>query len=119
MRRLPKRGVYERGVVCSLLDEGLVCHIGLVADGKPVVIPPATVAWVTCFTSTAQGPVVSGGTLNAALQLFEHPPESGQRFFYVTLIVNNGDVHPSIRNQNDAFLHCQSQESLQTLGVIA
>jgi hypothetical protein len=39
VRRLPKRGVYEREAVYRILDEGLVCHIGFVYDGKPVVIP--------------------------------------------------------------------------------
>jgi hypothetical protein len=39
VHRLPKRGVYDREAVYSILDEGLVCHIGFVADGKPVVIP--------------------------------------------------------------------------------
>jgi len=39
IRRLPKRGTYDRETVYSILDEGLVCHIGFVADGKPVVIP--------------------------------------------------------------------------------
>jgi hypothetical protein len=39
VRRLPKRGVYDRDAVYRILDEGLVCHVGFVADGKPVVIP--------------------------------------------------------------------------------
>jgi hypothetical protein len=39
VHRLPKRGVYDREKVYSILDEGLVCHVGFVADGKPVVIP--------------------------------------------------------------------------------
>jgi hypothetical protein len=39
VHRLPKRGVYERETVYRILDEGLVCHVGFVADGKPVVIP--------------------------------------------------------------------------------
>lgn len=39
VHRLPKRGHYEREAVYSILDEGLVCHVGFVADGKPVVIP--------------------------------------------------------------------------------
>ncbi len=39
IHRLPKRGVYDREAVYRILDEGLVCHIGFVADGKPVVIP--------------------------------------------------------------------------------
>jgi len=39
VRRLPKRAVYDRETVYRILDEGLVCHMAFVADGKPVVIP--------------------------------------------------------------------------------
>jgi nitroimidazol reductase NimA-like FMN-containing flavoprotein (pyridoxamine 5'-phosphate oxidase superfamily) len=39
VRRLPPRAVYDREAVYRILDEGLVCHIGFVAEGKPVVIP--------------------------------------------------------------------------------
>lgn len=39
VHRLPKRGVYDREAVYRILDEGLVCQIGFVAEGKPVVIP--------------------------------------------------------------------------------
>ncbi|MEP6718476.1 MAG: pyridoxamine 5'-phosphate oxidase family protein [bacterium] len=39
LKRLPKRGVYDRELVYAILDEGFICHVGFVADGKPVVIP--------------------------------------------------------------------------------
>jgi uncharacterized protein len=39
VQRLPNRGVYEREEVYRILDEGLVCHVGFIAEGKPVVIP--------------------------------------------------------------------------------
>jgi nitroimidazol reductase NimA-like FMN-containing flavoprotein (pyridoxamine 5'-phosphate oxidase superfamily) len=39
LRRLPQRGSYEREVVYRILDEGLVCHVGFVAEGQPFVIP--------------------------------------------------------------------------------
>jgi nitroimidazol reductase NimA-like FMN-containing flavoprotein (pyridoxamine 5'-phosphate oxidase superfamily) len=39
VRRLPERGHYDRATVYPILDEGFICHIGFVADGKPVVIP--------------------------------------------------------------------------------
>ncbi len=39
VRRLPKRAVYERAQVNAILDEGLVCHVGFVADGQPYVLP--------------------------------------------------------------------------------
>jgi nitroimidazol reductase NimA-like FMN-containing flavoprotein (pyridoxamine 5'-phosphate oxidase superfamily) len=37
--RLPERGRSERGDLYAILDDGLVCHLGLVRDGVPVVIP--------------------------------------------------------------------------------
>ena len=39
LKRLPKRGNYEREVVNKILDEGFVCHVGFVLDGRPFVIP--------------------------------------------------------------------------------
>ncbi len=39
LKRLPKRGVYDRNSVYDILDEGFICHVGFAVDGKPVVIP--------------------------------------------------------------------------------
>lgn len=39
VKRLPKRGDYDRDVINAILDEGFICHIGFVADGQPYVIP--------------------------------------------------------------------------------
>jgi nitroimidazol reductase NimA-like FMN-containing flavoprotein (pyridoxamine 5'-phosphate oxidase superfamily) len=39
LKRLPKRGVYERESVYSILDEGFICHVGFVVEGQPFVIP--------------------------------------------------------------------------------
>jgi len=39
VRRVPKRGQYDKDTIYRILDEGLVCHVGLVEDGQPVVIP--------------------------------------------------------------------------------
>ena len=39
LRRLPKRGVYDRNAIESILDESLICHVGFVLDGQPFVIP--------------------------------------------------------------------------------
>ena len=41
LRRLPKRGSFERETVNGILDEGFVCHVGFVVDGQPFVIPTA------------------------------------------------------------------------------
>src|ERR1044071_6801558 len=39
LKRLPKRGVFDRDLVYAFLDEAFICHVGFVVDGKPVVIP--------------------------------------------------------------------------------
>lgn len=43
VKRLAKRGVYDRETVYQILDEALLCHAGFVVDGSPVVIP--TIHW--------------------------------------------------------------------------
>jgi uncharacterized protein len=37
--RKPERVSYDRELAHAILDEGLVCHLGFVADGAPVVLP--------------------------------------------------------------------------------
>jgi hypothetical protein len=39
VRRLPARGRYDRDTVAAILDEALICHVGIVEDGQPYVIP--------------------------------------------------------------------------------
>ena len=39
LKRLPKRGVYERELVYSILDEAFICHVGFTVEGQPFVIP--------------------------------------------------------------------------------
>ncbi|HEX4951166.1 MAG TPA: pyridoxamine 5'-phosphate oxidase family protein [Blastocatellia bacterium] len=39
LKRLPKRGVFEREAVYQILDEAFICHVGFVVEGQPFVIP--------------------------------------------------------------------------------
>jgi nitroimidazol reductase NimA-like FMN-containing flavoprotein (pyridoxamine 5'-phosphate oxidase superfamily) len=39
VRRLSKRGDYQRETIDAVLDEALICHIGFVHDDQPYVIP--------------------------------------------------------------------------------
>ena len=39
VRRLPKRGAYERDTINRILDEALICHVGFIIEGQPMVIP--------------------------------------------------------------------------------
>jgi len=41
LRRLPKRGAFDRDTIYSILDESFICHIGFGVDDQPYVIPTA------------------------------------------------------------------------------
>ena len=39
VKRVPKRGIYDRKEIYKILDNNLICHIGFVHNKVPVVIP--------------------------------------------------------------------------------
>lgn len=39
VRRIPERASYDRALINSILDEALICHVGFLHEGAPVVIP--------------------------------------------------------------------------------
>ena len=39
IKRLPKRGYYDRETIHRILDEALICHVGFADRGQPYVIP--------------------------------------------------------------------------------
>jgi hypothetical protein len=39
IKRLPKRGHYDKETIYQILDEALICHVGFVENGQPYVIP--------------------------------------------------------------------------------
>ena len=39
LKRLPKRGHFDRETVNAILDEGFICHVGFTVEGQPFVIP--------------------------------------------------------------------------------
>jgi nitroimidazol reductase NimA-like FMN-containing flavoprotein (pyridoxamine 5'-phosphate oxidase superfamily) len=39
LKRLPKRGHFDRETVYGILDEEFICHVGFTVDGQPFVIP--------------------------------------------------------------------------------
>jgi nitroimidazol reductase NimA-like FMN-containing flavoprotein (pyridoxamine 5'-phosphate oxidase superfamily) len=39
LKRLPKRGFFDRETVYGILDEGFICHVGFAPEGQPFVIP--------------------------------------------------------------------------------
>ena len=41
LKRHPERGSYDRALVHAIIDEALICHLGFVIDGAPMVLPTA------------------------------------------------------------------------------
>lgn len=39
VKRIPKRGSFDRETIYSILDEGFVCHVGFTANNQTFVIP--------------------------------------------------------------------------------
>ncbi|MGB7210712.1 MAG: pyridoxamine 5'-phosphate oxidase family protein [Pyrinomonadaceae bacterium] len=39
LKRLPKRGAFDRATIYPILDEALICHVGFAVEGQPYVIP--------------------------------------------------------------------------------
>lgn len=39
IKRLPKRGHYDRETIYPILDEAFICHVGFAVEGQPYVIP--------------------------------------------------------------------------------
>ena len=41
LKRLPKRGHFDRETIYAILDAAFICHVGFVLDGQPFVMPTA------------------------------------------------------------------------------
>ncbi|HLK62758.1 MAG TPA: pyridoxamine 5'-phosphate oxidase family protein [Bryobacteraceae bacterium] len=39
VRRLSKRGIYDKAPIHAILDEGRICHVGFAVEGQPYVVP--------------------------------------------------------------------------------
>jgi nitroimidazol reductase NimA-like FMN-containing flavoprotein (pyridoxamine 5'-phosphate oxidase superfamily) len=61
VRRLADRGRYDRETIHSILDEGLVCHLGFAVEGRPWVMP-------TTYVRVEDHLYVHGAAANFALK---------------------------------------------------
>ena len=39
VRRMPERGHYDAETIYKIVDEAIICHVGIVEEGRPIVIP--------------------------------------------------------------------------------
>jgi nitroimidazol reductase NimA-like FMN-containing flavoprotein (pyridoxamine 5'-phosphate oxidase superfamily) len=64
VRRLPQRARYDKAQVCSILDEGYVCHVGFVAEGQPYVIP-------TCYARMGDRLYIHGSAVSRMVRVLQ------------------------------------------------
>lgn len=99
VRRVPLRGVYDRAVIDAILDEALICHVGLVNDDQPFVIP-------TIHLRVGDELFVHG---SAASRLLEHGGSGARLCVTVTLV-------DGIVLARSAFHHSMNYRSVVILG---
>ena len=99
VRRLPKRGVYDKVQVHAILDEGFLCHVGFAIDGQPYVIP-------TLYARAGQRLYFHGSAASRMLR-------SAADGFQVCLTVTLVDGFVLARS---AFHHSMNYRSVVVLG---
>jgi nitroimidazol reductase NimA-like FMN-containing flavoprotein (pyridoxamine 5'-phosphate oxidase superfamily) len=65
LRRFPEQGSFERADVHAVLDAGFVCHLGLLVDGWPMVVPTSYARvddWLFLHGSVASRSLRAAGT---------------------------------------------------------
>jgi nitroimidazol reductase NimA-like FMN-containing flavoprotein (pyridoxamine 5'-phosphate oxidase superfamily) len=99
VRRVPRRGVYDRSAIDAILDEALICHVGLVHEAQPFVIP--TVHWRIGDELFIHG--------SAASRMIEHGESAAPLCITVTLV-------DGIVLARSAFHHSMNYRSVVILG---
>jgi len=99
VRRVPRRGAYDRQTIDAILDEALVCHVGLVHDAQPFVIP-------TIHFRIGDELFIHG---SAASRMIEHGVSAAALCITVTLV-------DGVVLARSAFHHSMNYRSVVILG---
>jgi nitroimidazol reductase NimA-like FMN-containing flavoprotein (pyridoxamine 5'-phosphate oxidase superfamily) len=99
LKRLPKRGLFDREAIYKILDEAFVCHVGFTIDQRPVVIP-------TAYARVGNDLLIHGSTVSRMLMALEMEID-----VCVTLTLIDGLVLA-----RSAFDHSMNYRSVMTFG---
>ena len=100
LHRRAGRGSHDRDLIHAILDEGLVCHVGFVADGQPYVLP-------TTYARIEDRLVLHGSTANRMLRALAAGAPA-----CVTVTLLDGLVLA-----RSAFHHSMNYRSVVVLGI--
>ena len=96
---MPRRGVYDRSAIDAILDEALICHVGLVHGAQPFVIP-------TIHFRIGDELYIHG---SAASRMIEHGGSAAALCITVTLV-------DGVVLARSAFHHSMNYRSVVVLG---
>jgi len=99
VRRHPERARYDQGSLETILDEALICHLGVIVDGNPHVIP-------TMYARQGNAVYVHGALANQALGALR---AGGQACLVVTLL-------DGLVMARSAFNHSMNYRSVVVVG---
>ena len=113
LKRLPDRGSFDRAVVNAVLDEGFVCHVSFVFQGKACLIP-------TVYARAGDWLVLHGATSNRALRALRTP--GNDACISVThvdaLVMARSAFHHSV-NYRSVILYGQAEEVTEAADKMA
>jgi nitroimidazol reductase NimA-like FMN-containing flavoprotein (pyridoxamine 5'-phosphate oxidase superfamily) len=99
VRRVPQRAAYDRPVIDAILDEALICHVGLVSGDQPFVLP-------TIHLRLGDELFIHG---SAASRMLEHAGLGARLCVTITLV-------DGIVLARSAFHHSMNYRSVVILG---
>jgi nitroimidazol reductase NimA-like FMN-containing flavoprotein (pyridoxamine 5'-phosphate oxidase superfamily) len=104
LKRRPQRGRFDRAAIDAILDEGFVCHVGFVHQGKACVVP-------TVYARAGDWIVIHGAQANRMMRSLCEP--GNDACISVThvdaLILARSAFHHSV-NYRSVILYGQAEE---------
>lgn len=96
--RVDKRAVYDRERVHAILDSGLVAHVGIVEDGRPVVIP-------MIYARDGETLYIHGARTTRLMRVFREPAPVCVTVTHVDGIVAARSAFHSSMNYRSVVVH--------------
>ena len=100
LKRIPKRGSFDRATIYQILDEAFVCHVGFTVDEQPVVIP-------TGYARVGDDLLIHGSAASRMLRVM-----GGEVDVCVTVTLIDGLVLA-----RSALHHCLNYRSVMIFGT--
>jgi uncharacterized protein len=116
LRRMPERASFDRAVLEAILDAGVVCHLGIVIDGWPRVLP-------TTYGRAGEQLIVHGSVASRSLRSVREPSPVCITVTHVDGLVLARSVFEHSMNYRSAMVYgipevLSGEEKLEGLRVL-